>query len=293
MWRMNDWIGRWQQEVRVAPASELFVRVIYLVVLWNTLRLLMIGDVVWGTEWVARLFDPYEGFDHLATLLGDPSWRAHYFWFVIPMIALLVLGLAGWHHFLSRVAVWYLFVVLHYGNVEVSTGGHHLVEQVLGFHIFLFRVSDGDGWWVAVRRFLHNVSHYAIWVQVCVMYLITAYWKTEGMLWLSGEAMLMSMSWADFGFPWIAERMHANTWYLQAINYIVLAYQVLFAFTIWIRPIRTFWLWIGLVFHLSIAFVVGITDFGLMMVACYSIFIEPAKARDVLAVLKWKGKPAV
>jgi len=104
---------------------------------------------------------------------------------------------------------------------------------------------------------------------------------------------LLSLSWKDFGFDWLAESMTHNTWYLIIGNYIGFGYQLLFPVLIWIRPIRRYLLTVGLAFHLMIAFLMGIADFGLFMVAAYTIFLNPNTARlimDRLFVLRLMGR---
>ncbi len=76
-------------------------------------------------------------------------------------------------------------------------------------------------------------------------------------------------------------------------TYAVFAYQLLFAVVIWIKPVRKPFLLFGLLFHLSIVFIVGLADFGLFMIASYSIFLAPADARKLmerLSVVRLKRK---
>lgn len=283
MKRLNDILAQWQSELNVASVSELFIRVIYLTLIWSTIKLLFAGDLVWGSDWVHILYNPYEGIDKMAMLLNLESVREHYLWFAVPFLGLLIAGLFGWHNVITRAVVWYLFVVLHFGNVEISSGGHHLYQQMLFFHIVLFKVEEDDeSKWASARRLLHHLGHYSIWVQIALLYFISGIWKLRGDLWLGGEAMLMSLSFPQFSLPWIMDSLKENTWYLALGTWMVLAYQLLFAFLIWIRPVRKPLLAFGLIFHLSIVFIVGLADFGLFMIASYSIFLSASDARRVM-----------
>ena len=154
---------------------------------------------------------------------------------------------------------------------------------MLFFHIVLFKVREEDSTqWASARRLLHHLGFYAIWIQIAILYFVSGVWKLRGDLWLSGEAMLMSLSFPQFSLPWIRESLTENTWYVALGTWLVLAYQLLFAFLIWIRPVRKSLLAFGLLFHLSIVFIIGLADFGLFMIASYSIFLSSSDARKVL-----------
>lgn len=283
MKRLKELLIRWQSSLPVAAASELFIRSLYLILLWSTLKLSSIGNLIWGADYLNALYDPYTNFDRFAMLLNNEALKPFWWVIAVPMIILLLFGLLGWHNALSRLVVAYLFVVLHFGNSEISTGGHHLLQQLLYFHVLLFRVPEAaDSQWASAKRFLHHLAFYGIWIQICILYLVAGYWKLKGDLWLPGEALLATLSFKEFGFPWIAENLTQNHWTLVVLNHISLWYQVFFCVLIWIKPIRKWLLSMGLLFHLSIAFLVGITDFGLFMVASYAIFIVPSTAEKWL-----------
>lgn len=280
------WFQRAQDSLWIKPASEFFIRAMYLVLLWSTAKLALIGDTIWGTNYIHQLYDPYTNFDRFAMLLNNELVRPYWWLFVAPMLLLLLAGIFGWHNFISRAVVAYLFVVLHYGNVEISTGGHHLTQQLLFFHVLLFRVPEQFNSKIAsLQRFLHHAAFYSIWFQIALMYFIAGFWKWTGTTWLNGDAMLLTLSYKEFGFPWLAEMMKEQRMLLSIGNYVTFAYQMLFIVLIWIRPIRIYFLSIGLLFHLGIAFLIGITDFGLFMVAMYAIFINPATAEKYLYFL--------
>lgn len=294
MGKLNEVLVRWQRELTVGFTSQLFVRIVYLIVLWSMLKLLPIGNWVWGDDFFILLSDPFLGPDRFAMLLNVPAVRSYYLLFALPFIALLIAGVAGFHNFFTRIAVWFLFVNLHFGNGAISTGGHHLIQQLLFFHIFLFSVnSSSHGYFASLRRFVHHLSHYAIWAQIAVLYLVSGVWKLKGDLWLDGTAMQMTMSFKEFGFPWIADSIGANNWMLMMLTWMVLGYQLLFAVLIWIRPVRKWLLVFGMLFHLSIIFIVGITDFGLFMIASYSIFIPNKVAQRYASTMNlkaWKAR---
>ncbi|MBT6980074.1 MAG: hypothetical protein HN951_09595, partial [Flavobacteriales bacterium] len=136
--RLTGLLNNWQMDVSVARVSELSIRIIYLVLLWSLVKSLNVASIVWGPDSLTLLYNPYTNFDRFAMVLNIPSVREYYGIFLYPAIGLLAVGVLGFHHFVSRLILWYLFVVLQFGNIETSTGGHHLIQQMLFFQIFLF-----------------------------------------------------------------------------------------------------------------------------------------------------------
>lgn len=286
--RINNQLSQWQTVVPNASVSELSIRIIYLVLFWSLVKSLNIASIVWGPDSLSLLYNPYTNFDSWAMILNVPAVREYYFLILYPAIGLLLAGMFGFHHFFSRFILWYLYVALQFGNVETSTGGHHLIQQMLFFQIFLFRENELKRW-PAFRNLVHNLSFYSLWVQLCILYLAAGVYKLLGTYWLDGYAFLLSLSFKEFSMPFIADSLRENNWFFALLNYIVLVYQLVFAALIWVRQIRKPFLLVGLLFHLSIAFVVGLMDFGLFMVAAYAVFIEEGTAKrflDRLSLLK-------
>ncbi|MEQ9187912.1 MAG: hypothetical protein RLP15_09260 [Cryomorphaceae bacterium] len=284
----------WQTQLEVLPVSEFFIRAIYLSMIWTTTKQLGIGDIVWGSDWLHALYTPFANIDRFAMILNEAAVRVYYLWFALPFLTLLLAGLFGKHNALTRLVVWYLYVALHYGNVEISTGGHHLYQQLLFFHILFFKVDASENrHWASARRLLHHLGFYAIWVNIALLYLASAYWKTFGDMWWNGDALLMSISFAEYSFPGLTKVLTHNTWFLMLGSYAVFVYQLMFAVVIWVKPARKPFLLFGLVFHLAIAFIVGLTDFGIFMIASYSIFLSPTEAAAMLKRFSWSRERAM
>jgi len=269
---LNRIVTYWRELDRQA-VSSLFVKGLYALLLWYVLKSFSIWDILYGPENLSILMNPYEGIDKLAMLFNIESIRVYYMPVLLIFVGLLLFGLFRKTNVVTRLAVWYLFLLLHFANFETSTGGHHLVQQVLFLHIFLLDYS-GEGPYTGVKKHIHHLAHYAIWVQIAILYAVSGGFKLLGTDWLQGEAMLMSLSFKEFGFLWLSESLQQNNIFLMSLTWIVLGYQVLFPVLIWVARIRGPFLLVGLIFHLSVLFVVGIVDFGLFMVVSYLIFLS-------------------
>lgn len=273
-------IEEWQQSLPRAEVSALFLRVVYVVAFWSLASLIPVGEMLWGADHFTILYDPYPLLGHYAMLLQHEAWRSAYAWFLYPCLGLLAMGVLGYSKAWTRILIWLLFVNLHFGNHEMSNGGWHMLHHALFLSIFFFRTTS-QSIWGRMGRLFHNLSFYGVWLLLCMLYLVAGVHKLLGEMWLQGDAVFIILSQENFSHPWILDLLNGNHWVLKWATWSSLVYQLLFSVVIWVRGLRPYLLAFGLCFHLSIAFVVGITDFGLILVACYTIFLPPSSATGI------------
>jgi hypothetical protein len=272
-----------QNEVVNPNSAQLYLRVINLTAFLLIAWMLPIADQVWGMDYFVIIDHGFSGLKRVAVLLREPFFREYYQIFVYPFLVLTALAVFGISNFWTRLLTWVLFVNLHYADYEVSNGGWHVLHHLLLLSIFLFKLPrfaiDRNG---AFLTTLHNLGFLFSWIQVCILYLTAGSHKFLGLYWVTGDALFVTLSIQEFSLPWIMDWLDQNTWYLKLGNWVSLFYQVSFPVLIWFKSVRPYLLPIGLVFHLSIAFLVGVLDFGLILVAAYAMFIPDQRAKKVL-----------
>lgn len=281
-------IEGWQLTEVSPNTSALFLRVLYGITFLNFLYLLPIADSVWGTDHFIILCDQWSGsFGHLAMLLNHDFYRQHYQWFLLPEMALLLLGILGWSNLFSRLLTWLLFVNLHFANPEVSNGGYHVLHQCLFFAIFFFKTDPSlNDRFVHLKRLLKNLAFYSIWVQISLVYAVAGTHKLLGNHWLAGDALFITLSIPEYSLPWIVSTIHENTWWLKIATWVTLLYQLLFPIIIWSKIARPYLLAIGFLFHLGIAMIIGVSDFGFILIAVYAVFLPDKPAQKIT---QWLG----
>jgi len=298
MQRFFEMLDSWQESVKMESVTLLFTKALYAFLLLNYVRLLPIADQIWSNDSFIILSKGVHGFDRLAFLLNEPFYREHYLWILLATMSFLLMGIVGLQNVFTRTFVFLLFVNLHNANYEVSNGGYNLIQLLLFFHIFWFRMSDrAENRTVSFMRLLHNLSFYGVWLQISLLYLSAGLFKLDGEHWLTGDAIAHVLAIEEYSLPWIIPVAETNPWWMMLASWTTLVYQILFAIVIWIRPIRPYWLLLGTCIHLGIAFIVGITDFGIVMVLSYLIFMNPEMIRkwqpwfaigNVKPSFKWK-----
>ncbi len=184
-----------------------------------------------------------------------------------------------------RIAFFMLwFGVLNINNNVYPTlsGGDYLFQHLLFFCIFLSNArSKLSPVHSSLDTALHNTGMIALRVQVCLVYFLAGYAKLLDADWLKGNAISDSLAVHDYSTPLFYETSGSVG---QVLNYLVILYQLLFPVLIWIKKIKNWYLLIGVLQHLFIAFAMGLPSFGFIMIIAYAIFYVPFKKLSTFAI---------
>ena len=122
------------------------------------------------------------------------------------------------------------------------------------------------------RQLPNQVSSLYVWVLVIVgvglVYLDSAVNKLSSPMWLSGLGFWLPSSLpqnAQTNLSWLLNQEIL----VRFIGYGILAFEMLFLFLIWFRPLRWLLLAIGILLHLGIGIAYPIPNFALLMLALY------------------------
>jgi len=182
-------------------------------------------------------------------------------------------------YFVADFAIWFLLVNLNNKIYSTLTGGDYLLNQFCLFNCFL-RITflAEQKWFSDLKIFLHNLSVTALIVQVCLLYFLSGLAKCNDAAWLSGEALI------NLTFIHHFNLNDANplppTWngFFAFLNYLIIFYQISFPLLVWFKKIKKLFILIGLMMHLYIALVMGLFEFGLIMILPYIYFWPFKKA---------------
>ncbi|WP_254763519.1 HTTM domain-containing protein [Natrinema marinum] len=108
----------------------------------------------------------------------------------------------GYRTRLATIGSWLLLVSLHVRNPMVLNGGDVLFRMLLFWAMFLplsdrWAIDAGRTDWA--RTTVSNVATMALLCQVVAMYVVNALHKTEGEMWMNGEAVVYVFS-LDYQF---------------------------------------------------------------------------------------------
>ena len=164
--------------------------------------------------------------------------------------------------------LWWLILNLSNKVYPTLTAGDYLLNQFLFFNCFItFFQSESP-----LKKVLHNIGSIAIIIQLCLVYFLSAVAKLNNHEWLNGSAIatILQVHHYSIDFFYNTKQNSLST----IITYSVLFYQLFFPLLIWFKKIKIPLLFIGVLMHLFIAFVMGLTSFGFIMILGYVYFFS-------------------
>jgi hypothetical protein len=289
---------------------EIFRRVLYLFLLFNTLTLLPIADELWayhGTVgsrgWNFSIPTWRQGGYPLLNVLSHPANSTHtwvYMFFVVGQILFLVTGIFRFMPRLSGFMIYFFTINLFLKGYMMFTGGEVLVNMLLFYLMFIHRSNAPKFSWSwklkenepAEFSFLQNVMNNTFYRmlqwQICILYFFSTLYKLMDPYWTNGTAV-MYISRIDSFSGDMSRFFFANNYTLSAIVcFLVLLYSALFPVLVWVRKIKIPFLLCGVLFHLGIAFGMGIFTFGIIMCLVYLLFLDMDQIDRIRAVFRRK-----
>lgn len=203
---------------------------------------------------------------------NDALWLAVLFLLICYVAAFLII----WKQEHARISFFILWLAVSNINNRVFctlSGGDLLLQHLLFFAMFLSGSKNYEGVWGNINKMLHNTGVLAMRLQLCVLYFMAGYTKLIDQDWIEGNAIEDIFKIYDYNIPLFYD-FH-NQWLAPVLNYTVLFYQLLFPVMIWVNKIKKWYLAIGMIQHLFIAFAFGLPTFGFIMVISYGIFHCP------------------
>ena len=203
----------------------------------------------------------------------------------ICMISILglfsLLEIVNKSNYIFRFLQWVIILNLNNFLYPTLTGGDFLLNQLMFFNIFLTNKNFKSSVFNELSNVIHNLALIGIKTQICLVYLIAAWFKLTNVSWLNGFAI-----YNIFQIPEYSNTIFYSLpkWFCTISTFIVLAYQLSFCILVWIRPLKKYILALGLFQHLVIAFGMGLFSFGIIMIICYILFLNyDYKSQKVLA----------
>jgi len=171
--------------------------------------------------------------------------------------------------------IWLLVINLHLFNYSTFSGGDALLNNLCFFNVFLLKqplVANTIS--KQLRLAAHNASFAGLIIQVCLVYVFSAMAKWADADWLKGEAVHIVNSAPQYSRVFLLH--HADMLYLPSVflTYIVLLYQSAFPLGMFWKPLKHWFIPIGIIMHVYIAFVMGLFSFGLTMALVYVLFYD-------------------
>jgi hypothetical protein len=215
-------------------------------------------------------------------LVGNPALiRTHYFFFVIPYIAVLVLYIFGIGKRLTAGLVFLFVFLLHKINSTIINSGDVAAQTILFYLIFAdsyqyFVYSKSKIKNIHLERLnylLSNLAILSVMLYLCIVYFAVGLSKLFDPLWQSGEAAYYALLNERFKGTSYNELIVKNKWRAYLINYGTIVFELVFPILIWFKKLRPPLLIIGIIFHLCIYVFMMIYGFEIVFILMYGMFL--------------------
>ncbi|MFI7138691.1 hypothetical protein ACIBQ5_13270 [Streptomyces massasporeus] len=134
----------------------------------------------------------------------------------------------------------------------------------------------------AVSVPFHNLGVLMVAVQICLVYVVSGWYKVMGEEWQDGTALFYIMRVAEFELPGWSSLVYENDVLVVLGTHGTVAFLVYFPMGVLVPALRRWAAAASIGFHLSIAFFMGLTGFALTMIACDLVFLSGALDRVLL-----------
>lgn len=212
---------------------------------------------------------PYE-------LMFLPAFYDYYnvYWLVVCAIV----AYAIYHKGNSWLSMAVFIIGINYLSLEFKA--INFGDKLLNFLMFMLIFVREGAVKHSIRQMVNNAVLLIIEVHFCLLYFLNAYGKVIRPFWRNGSFFkdIWSMS-------YYANVNLIPDWFFNPILQLLTAWSVIifefiFPVLIWFKPYRKPLIFIGVLFHLGIAILLSLPDFGISMMVVYVLFFDFKKANN-------------
>lgn len=164
--------------------------------------------------------------------------------------------------------VWFCHINIFYSIHITETSGHQLMNVFLFFMMFVNLNTNENN---LKETTINNGVIWLLRVQVLLSYFVACLYKLQSEYWMNGTAIEKVANTQLFGNEFTASLPSSL---LVFLTYLSFGYQLLFPVLVWVKPIKKWFLLLGITMHLAISFTLGLTEFGIIMIVAYILFLD-------------------
>lgn len=200
---------------------------------------------------------------------------------------------------LSAIVLFLSLFLFKIRNLYLMDGADNVVSVILPFFFFIDTISFSSIYENFKQKILNNnfdlkkvitlsslVFCYAIMIQICIMYLFAGIHKLYGSVWRDGTALYYILNSEDFSPSFLNSIFTQSLTLVKVATWFTIFFQLTFPFCIWLKPLKKYYIIIGVILHIGIFIMMKIDNFSFIMIACYAIFINNEQYFKTLNWLK-------
>jgi hypothetical protein len=261
-----QWIDKLYQQELFSEQVKLFRKWMYAFLFIHTLILLPAASDIWGENQLVNFPGAVSSF---LNILSIPFLSKNFYWIIALYLVVLLVGIFKPNRIIHFI-IWYLYINLYYNAAAVQNGGNNLVALVLLY--LAVNNSESKLQKSPLDILLNNLSVIAARIQIAMMYAVAGIYKLTGETWTNGTALMYVFNNPEYSLPYFSGWMGQQFWLIDMVTNTTLLFQLLFPIAVWFLSVRKYVLWVGSLFHITIALYMGIFDFGIIMLIMYVLF---------------------
>lgn len=206
--------------------------------------------------------------------------------FLVTGIIFLLAGLILQINYIIGACIFLFSFAFSRVLYPVTNGSDLVLNLYLFLAIFLsIKPTIKNSEFQTFQGIIQNFTFLFCKIQLALIYLLSGSDKLMSVAWRSGDAIFSILNLNYYLNPIITMSISETACFL--IAWVVILFEISFAFLIWIKKIRPVLITLGVLFHLAIAVLLSLPDFGIVMILLYSLFIQYPKK------IFGKSRPAV
>lgn len=267
--------NNWTEGLLHRQSMGLYRRVVYVFVCCFTLLQWPAANEFWS-ENAAHAPYFFEGNSLLQSLntLSHQAYTSYYPLFIGLMITAVIWSFFSKRQFLPALIIYFCYSNFYFRNMLLQNGSGDLLHLQLFFLLLMDETAESriGKFFPALSIALTNTAFLAAQLQLILVYVVSGIYKLQGTHWIDGTAMSYVFLNPTYSLPWLQQMVHHLPLLLKVLTWLILLFQLLFPLLIWNKQLKPFLLAFGIAMHLGIAFLMGIPDFGLLMLVMYLLF---------------------
>jgi len=199
---------------------------------------------------------------------------------------------------LSAIILFFSLFILKARNLYILDGADNVISVILPFFLFIDTYSISNKYELAKEKLSPKIlsisnmfSTYfsiAIMVQVCIIYFFAGLHKLQGEVWREGTALYYILNSQDFSPTRFNSYFTKSIILVKISTWFTIIFQLMFPFFLFFRKTKVIIIFIGMLLHFGIFFMMKIDNFSLIMISCYTVFFTDNEYRILFNKLNMK-----
>ncbi|WP_214808610.1 MULTISPECIES: HTTM domain-containing protein [unclassified Exiguobacterium] len=244
-------------------------------------------DSIWGNN----SFIPHEVKMDYITLYSLNTSSFYFESIFLLGLVINVLFTVGYYTKMASIFNFIFVYSLYNANPYILDGGNNILMIILFFMMFIkldsyFSVKPSVERNNEYLNLIHNFAVFLCLFQVCILYFFAGLFKAQGDMWIHGTAIYYILNVDEFTQPFLAKYILMFPSIVAISSVSAVFFQIFFPFLIFNKYTKIPMLFASICFHLGIIFIMGLIQFGLIMIALDLLFVTDKEHKSAIKFLK-------